>query len=85
MVLVVFGGFCARSDAVVQKSYLGWVHITSNAYQLTSRPLSFSTHICLSPCARTAGVASYKFLFTLNHYFCLRVFYLCNVYHNWYI
>ena len=27
MVLVVFGGFCARTDAVVQKSYLGWVPI----------------------------------------------------------
>ena len=25
MVLVVFGGFCARTDAVVQKSYLVWV------------------------------------------------------------
>ena len=25
--VVVFGGFCARTDAVVQKSYLGWVPI----------------------------------------------------------
>jgi hypothetical protein len=27
MVSVVFGGFCARTDAVIQKSYLGWVPI----------------------------------------------------------
>ena len=30
MVLVAFGGICARTDAVVQKSYLGWVPILSH-------------------------------------------------------
>ena len=39
MVSVVFGGFCARTDAVVQKSYLGWVpifnHTTRSANTIT--------------------------------------------------